>query len=72
MKNWKPFNDECGRCGGGFIHILTDSKKDGYAYDGDDAECIECGLKGSVCVNGDEDDNGDATAHISWNDYDED
>jgi hypothetical protein len=71
MKDWKPFNDECTRCGGSDVRVLTDATQDGYAYDGDDAECLECGLLGSVCIDGDENDNGEATAHVSWDDYDE-
>lgn len=70
MKKWKSFNDECINCGGGDIRVLTDAKEDGYAYDGDNAECLECGQLGSVCIDGDEDDNGNCTAHISWNEDD--
>ena len=71
MKTWKPFNDECTRCGSDDIRVLTDAKEPGYAYDGDDAECLECGLLGCVNVDGDEDDNGEARAFISWNDYED-
>lgn len=71
MKKWQDFNDECTRCGSSDVHVLTDATKEGYAYDGDDAECIECGLKGSVCIDRDENENGEATAHISWDDYED-
>ena len=71
MKEWKFFDDECNRCGGSDIRVLTDAKEDNYAYDGDDAECLECGLLGCVSIDGDEDDNGNATARISWNDFEE-
>jgi len=71
MKNRNTFNDECTRCGGGDIRVLTDTKEDGYAHDGDEAECLECGLKGMVCVDGDENGEGECTSHISWDDYEE-
>lgn len=68
MKDWKPFEDECASCGGSDIRVLTDAKE-GYAYDGDDVECLECGLKGGICVD-DEDENGDCTARVDWNEED--
>lgn len=69
MKDWKEFNDECTRCGTSPVDVYTDAKEDGYAYDGDDAKCPDCGLLGSVCVDGEEE--GESTAHIDWNDYEE-
>jgi hypothetical protein len=67
MKNWKPFNDECTRCGTQ-PEVFTSAKGE-YVYDGDNVECFECGLMGSICV--DENDNGDNSAHIDWNDYED-
>ena len=69
MKDWKSFEDECERCGGSDIRVLTSAKEDNYAYDGDDVECLECGHKGCISINGDEDDNGNCTASVSWDDY---
>lgn len=71
MKNWKIFYDECARCGSSDVSVLTDAKEDGYAYDGDDAICNECGLLGGVCIDGEENESGDNSAHIDWNDYEE-
>lgn len=67
MKNWKPFNDDCPRCGNG-AEVFTDAKGD-YVYDGDNVECFECGLLG--CINVDENDEGIAVADVSWNDYED-
>jgi hypothetical protein len=68
MKGWKSFNDECSRCGNSPVGVFTDAKQD-YAYDGDDVECFECGLHGSVSV--DEDDDGIGIAHVDWDDYED-
>jgi uncharacterized Zn finger protein len=68
MKNWKPFNDECPRCGN-MAEVFT-SAKDEYVYDGDNVECFECGLLGGIIV--DEDDDGSGVARVDWNDYEED
>jgi len=54
MKKWKHFNDECPRCGNE-AEVFTSATGDGYAYDGDNAECFECGLLGSVSVDEDDD-----------------
>lgn len=71
MKDWKPFYDECTRCGSSDVYVLTDAVEDGYAYDGDDAKCGECELLGNVAIDGEENENGDSSAHIDWNDYEE-
>ena len=71
MKNWKPFYDECARCGSSDMLVFTDAEQDGYAYDGDDAKCNECELLGSVIIDCEENDNGDNSAHIDWNDYED-
>lgn len=55
MKNWKKFNDECGSCGGVDIRVLTAYEADGGAYDGDIAECLECGATGMIYID-----------HIIW------
>lgn len=68
MKQWKDINDECPRCGN-TASVLTSAKGDGYVNDGDNAECFECGLLGSVCV--DENDDGEGEARVDWNDYDD-
>lgn len=36
MKTWKSFKNECLHCGSS-AEVLTDSKEDGMAYDGDEA-----------------------------------
>lgn len=69
MKDWKPFYDDCDRCGGSDVQVFTDAKEDGYAFDGDNAKCLECGLLGGVCIDGEENGNGDSSAHIDWNEY---
>lgn len=68
MKQWKTFNGECTRCGNNPVDVFSSAKED-YAYDGDNAECFECGLLGSVSV--DEDDDGICISDIIWNDYEE-
>lgn len=67
MKHWKDFTDECPRCGN-TASVFTSAKGE-YVYDGDNAECFECGLLGSVCV--DENYDGEGEARIDWNDYDD-
>lgn len=54
MKSWKSFNDECTRCGNNPVDVFTDAKED-FVYDGDNVECFECGLCGSVLVDEDDD-----------------
>lgn len=66
MFNWKPFYDECARCGTSPVHVFTRCKTAGQAMDGDGAKCPECGLEGGVIVY---EDNGNAS--VTWNDYDE-
>jgi hypothetical protein len=68
MKSWKPFNDECPRCGNNPVDVFTGAKED-FVYDGDNVECFECGLCGSILV--DEDDEGMGIAHVVWNDYED-
>jgi transcription elongation factor Elf1 len=68
MKDWKHFEDNCPRCGNE-AEIYT-SAPDGYAYDGDLAQCVECGLEGGVMVD-DGNDDGIDTAYIDWNDYED-
>lgn len=65
-KNWKSFNDECPKCGNNPVDVFT-SAKDDYVYDGDNVECFECGLLGSVSV--DENDDGIGIAHVTWDDF---
>lgn len=60
-KTWKPFDDECLHCGSS-AEVLTDSKEDGMAFDGDEARCTECGCVGSVNVYE------ESSASISWHD----
>lgn len=64
---WKPFNDECPRCGNQ-PEVFTSAKGD-YVYDCDNVECFECGLLG--CINIDEDDDGNGIARVVWNDYED-
>ena len=60
-KQWKPLEwDDCPTCGDG-MEVLTDSVKDGSAYDGDEVRCTGCGWPGNVRV--EEDD-----SWISWHD----
>jgi uncharacterized Zn finger protein len=68
-KQWQRFGDECPKCGAE-AEILT-TAPDGYGYDGDLAQCVECGHGGSVSCDGDENDNGDTLAHVEWDDYEE-
>jgi len=70
MKKWQTFGDECPKCGSP-AEVYT-SAQDGYAYDGDNAQCVECGHGGSVSCDGDQDDDGNTTAWVSWDDFDED
>ena len=51
MKKWQTFGDECPKCGSP-AEVYT-SAQDGYAYDGDNAQCVECGHGGSVSCDGD-------------------
>lgn len=69
MKNWKDFNDECTRCGCSPVSVFTSAKQEGYVYDGDNVQCDECGLTGSVSV--DEDDEGQGIAHVDWEEYED-
>jgi len=68
-KQWQQFGDECPKCGAP-AEVLT-SAKNGYAHDGDNAQCVECGLSGIVCCDGDQDDAGNTTAWVLFNDYED-
>lgn len=68
-KQWKHFGDECPRCGNE-AEVYTSAKEEGYAYDGDEAICVECGLSGAIDA-GDEDDDGNCMARVDWNDVEE-
>lgn len=68
MKNWKPFNDECPRCGNNPVDVFTSAKED-YVYDGDRVECSECSLQG--CITCDENDDGIGIAYTVWDDYED-
>jgi hypothetical protein len=61
QKQWKPFEDECDKCGAQ-AEVFTEAEKEGFAYDGDEARCPECGRKGGVSVDGPDE------AWIVWND----
>lgn len=60
-KKWQKFESDCLNCGCQ-AEVLTDTGKDNWACDGDEARCPECGLSGGVNVY-DEDE-----ANISWHD----
>ena len=66
MEDWKPFGDECPRCGNS-AEVLTASTKEYYAYEDDDVRCVECGLIGVVYV-AEENEGG---AWVSWNEFDD-
>lgn len=68
-QKWRSFNNECPKCGTSPVDVFTSAKQD-YVYDGDNVECFECGLCGSVSVD-DEDDEGNATANTTWDDYED-
>lgn len=58
---WVPWeHDQCGHCGGDAV-ILTPAPG-GYAYDGDAARCIKCGMPGSICCDS------ESPAVIMWHD----
>lgn len=60
-KYWKSVDfDNCPECGDA-AEILTDCTEERMYFDGDDARCMKCDMKGSFSV-GDEDWNGS----ISW------
>jgi len=59
---WHYFNDECLHCGS-IAEVYTQSDKDNYAYDGEEARCPDCGLYGYVVV-----DDLDSGAYINWHD----
>lgn len=59
-KNWVTVEwDNCPYCGN-IPEILTDCKKEGYFYDGDDVRCVECGCPGYFSC--DEEEHG----YINW------
>lgn len=62
-KSWKPFDDECPRCGS-TSEVLTTCKDSGQCYDGDEARCTECKLEGCIVV--DEFEDGEGIAVVEW------
>src|SRR5437879_2503203 len=58
---WRDFNAECPYCGCR-AEVLTDTGKDNWAVDGDEARCAECHCPGSVVVSE------EPLAEISWHD----
>jgi hypothetical protein len=53
-------HDQCDNCGG-LAEIQTKATK-GYAYDGDEARCTECGMPGGICCDS------ESPAVIMWHD----
>lgn len=53
-------HDQCDYCGGD-AEVLT-SAKNGYAYDGDQARCTECGLPGGITCDS------ESPAVVMWHD----
>jgi len=49
LRQWRAFNDECPNCGSR-AEVLTDTGRDNWANDGDEARCSECKWPGSVTV----------------------
>jgi len=63
VKEWKPWPfEECVHCGSTGL-VFTDADE-GYAWDGDDVVCQECGCPGQIVVSGMIDD----SAYVSWHD----
>jgi len=52
--------DNCPNCGG-CAEIDTNSLEENYFYDGDSAECCECGLKGIFSCD-------ENAGYINWDD----
>ncbi len=61
---WQSFEDSCLHCGDD-AEVYTDTGRDNYAGDGDEARCVSCACPGHVSV-GDEEDGGHAW--IVWHD----
>jgi hypothetical protein len=61
---WKPldWDEECPRCRNG-IEVLTASKEDNTAYEGDEVRCVSCHAPGSISSDGDR-------AWITWEEDD--
>ena len=57
-KRWRPWDDECPRCGDA-AEVLTSACKDYYAHDGDEARCVTCHHPGYVVVTEDD-------AYVHW------
>ena len=49
-KIWKPWPDQCDNCGSDTEIFTEESLEDGYAYDGDEVRCVECGAVGQWSV----------------------
>jgi len=51
MKQWRVKTGfECDGCGSDAIEVNTTDESQNMVYDGDEAKCTECGLKGGVCI----------------------
>jgi len=60
-KRWVPIGfAECDECGDDAVWILTDCDDVGYFFDGDDAQCYECGNKGQFSCDA------ETPGYISW------
>ena len=46
-KTWKQTPFECDKCGD-TVEVFTESKKDNYFYDEEEAKCTTCGALGYV------------------------
>jgi len=53
-------HDQCDNCGG--LAEIRTTAEEGYAYDGDEARCTECGMPGGICCDS------ESPAVIMWHD----
>lgn len=63
-KVWKhlPFAT-CDWCGDDVEVLTHPDMPENFAYDGDTCRCMVCGLMGTFCTDGEDND-----AHVIWND----
>ena len=59
-KRWEFFDAHCDNCGNCEVEVLTETREYNLAYDGDEARCPGCDVKGTVVTREDE------NAYISW------
>lgn len=52
-ETWRYYPDSCPDCGSD-LEVFTDSDEEGFVFDDDPVQCVECGARGIITVYGED------------------